>query len=272
MQQLIRDTGEKLLDEGEKVEVPTWQALDVRDMPQGSTHELTDVTLHFTLPADSISELQRRVEPNLPWAENQFRERVEGVPLNPGETYKEWPWAHRLNEHKEQGEFSHTYMERYWPKQAGNILKGFPPGPKREGALQNVGLRYAYGDLEDLIRLLHREPTTRQAYLPVFFPEDTGAVSGERVPCTLGYLFSMRKGKLNITYHIRSCDFLRHFRDDVYMTARLCQWVCNEAFPPSESIDRGEGLILPGRLTMHIGSLHVFEGDLPNLRRKYGNQ
>jgi thymidylate synthase len=77
-----------------------------------------------------------------------------------------------------------------------------------------------------VIDLLRDRPTTRQAFIPIWFPEDTGAHHGERVPCTLGYHLMARDGRLKIVYYMRSCDFLRHFRDDVYMAGRLCQWVC----------------------------------------------
>jgi thymidylate synthase len=263
----LKDPGHALLDMGDRVEVPTWQSLDVRGKPQGTTVELENVVLQGWYVPTTVEALQLKATPNLPWAENQFLERVAGKPLNPGETYKEWPWYRgNVEQHKEQGKFSHTYMERYWPK-GSTILKPdglrTPPVPAK-----------SVGDLNDVVRLLAREPTTRQAYLPVWFPTDTGAVHGERVPCSLGYLFLLRDGKLNITYYIRSCDFLRHFRDDVYMTARLCQWVLFELQKYGDGVTPGSpdfwDDVMPGRLTMHIGSLHVFAGDLPKLRREYG--
>lgn len=136
------------------------------------------------------------------------------------------------------------------------------------------GIRYRYGDLNDVVSLLAKEPYTRQAYLPVFFPEDTGAHHGERVPCTLGYHFLLREGKLHINYFIRSCDYLRHFRDDVYLAGRLCQWIVHQLIVKEAWTGATEqalwGNVTPGTLTMFISSLHVFEGDLPKMRREYG--
>lgn len=276
---MIDYVGDDLFHYGSLVEVPTWQALDVRGKPQGSTWELMNYECAIDIPR-LPEDLETLCQPSIPWAENQFQERVAGEPLNPGETFKEWPWYRgNVEQHKEQGQFSHTYMERYWPKHAND-------GHEQSGKPHH-GIRFDYGDLNDVVNLLAREPTTRQAYLPVFFPEDTGAVHGERIPCSLGYLFLMREGKLNITYYIRSCDFYRHFRDDVYMTARLCQWVLQQLVPRGgpndEPVSKGSAIavgkikepmlswcgVTPGRLTMHIGSLHVFEGDLPKLRREY---
>lgn len=280
----LTDMGPALLDMGSRVEVPTWQALDVRDKPQGATIELENTLLHAWKIPSTVEELQAACEPNMPWAENQFLERVGGEPLNPGETFQEWPWYHgNVEQHKEQGKFSHTYMERYWPKRGEHLMSNGRRSAKIGDAL---------GDLYDVVKLLNAQPTTRQAYLPVWFPFDTGAVHGERVPCSLGYLFMLRNGRLNITYYIRSCDFLRHFKDDVYMTARLCQWVLDQLVPrrpeddqpmsadeyddrspmdtPRDHATKEWAGVEPGYLTMHIGSLHVFEGDLPKLRREYG--
>lgn len=265
----IPNVGRWIIQQGERVEVPTWQALDVRDKPQGATIELQDVCFTYDIPV-TPSSLKLTIKPSDPWAENQFKERVAG-PANPGETFKEWPWYHgNVEQHKEQGRFSHTYMDRYWPNGEVN-----PPAHLAANGQLAVMAPGSFGNLDDVVNLLANEPTTRQAYLPVWFPFDTGAVHHERVPCSLGYLFLMRENKLNITYYIRSCDFIRHFRDDVYMTARLCQWMKQEVAnriagdEPMQATNEWDH-IKPGRLTMHIGSLHVFEGDLPKLRREYG--
>jgi thymidylate synthase len=128
-------------------------------------------------------------------------------------------------------------MERYWTPE----LKG---------------IRYNYGNLRDVVDLLAKEPLTRQAYLPVWFPEDTGA-TGRRVPCSLGYHFIQRSGFFHIVYYIRSCDFTRHFRDDIYLTYRLWDWVLRE-LQKEHSFWKTVEL---GMFTMHISSLHMFIND-----------
>ena len=184
---------------------------------------------------DNLDRLRGAIKPNLPWADDHFKERVSGWPLNPGETWKNWPWALAADKHRTEGEcFSHTYMERFW-------------AAKTDGH----GIRYPYGDLGSLVELLRREPNTRQAYLPVFFPEDTGAIHGGRIPCTLGYHFIQRGGYLHMSYYIRSCDLYRHFRDDVYLAAKLLLWVRDQVNPNWT----------PGWLRMDIGSLHCFVND-----------
>lgn len=223
-----------LLSEADEVDVGEWQAIR-GDIPQAKTIEVEDITLMMDIPS-TLEELQDEVKPNLPWAEEHFGERVSGIPYNPPPSHVRWPFAQAGNsQHLSDQKFSHTYPERFWPKFAGG-----------DGFQANFGIRYVYGDLEDLIQLLKRNPHTRQAYLPVWFPEDTGAINGQRVPCTLGYHFLVRNGGLKIVYYIRSCDFFRHFNDDVYMAARLAQHV-------------GVAIGVPAtRLVMHISSMHIF--------------
>jgi thymidylate synthase len=142
--------------------------------------------------------------------------------------------------------------------------------PGRHSRNPMTGIRYPYGDLDDVVSLLAREPYTRQAYLPVWFPEDTGAVHGERVPCTLGYHFILRDNQLHTFYPLRSCDFLRHFRNDVYFAVRLTQWVRDQVLmtcPKSNEV-YWTG-VTPGNLTMQIVSLHIFEGDMPYMRQHF---
>jgi thymidylate synthase len=121
-----------------------------------------------------------------------------------------------------------------------------------------MGLGGPYGDLMDVVRLLVQEPLTRQAVLPIFFPEDTGNRNPGRKPCSLLYQFRMREGRLHVYYPLRSCDFVRHWRDDVYLTIRLLLWViekCREIDPALW------GKITPGRFVMYCGSLHIFKND-----------
>lgn len=235
----------------EPIQVGQWQSQDVSEKRGMDVREIFDYSFTWDLP-QSRNELAQRVWPNLPWAEDHFLERVSGFPHNPPPSEQWWPFAQQGNkDHKSQGtKFSHTYPERMWPKYAGNA------------SMIHTGIRFAYGDLSDVVHQLFESPYTRQAYLPIWFPEDTGAVHGERVPCTLGYLFYIRDNKLHITYYIRSCDFLRHFRDDVYMAGRLAQWVANELNAPGIKI----GEVKVGRLIMHIANLHTFRDDTMKLK------
>lgn len=245
----------KFLAAASKVDVGRWQSIDVSDRPEMVTHELLNVSFDIMLP-NNMEGLQQTVKPNLPWAEDHFQERVSGQPWNPPPSEAWWPYNVQNKIFKKNEKFDHTYPERFWPKRA-RITEG-DRSDYREESMR--GIRFDYGDLDDVVKQLHDDRLTRQAYLPVWFPEDTGAVKGQRVPCTLGYHFIVRNRALNCVYYIRSCDFMRHFRDDVYMAWRLTQWI-------AQGIDDNVGT---GRLVMHITSFHIFDGDLPMLRQQHG--
>jgi hypothetical protein len=260
-----------LIDVAPSVGVGEWQSQDVRDRPEMVTRELMNVSLETQID-EEMRAWQEHTGCNLPWAEDHFQERVSGIPHNPPPSEAYWPFAVKGNEEHKDGElFSHTYPERFWPKQAGGE-RAFVGVDKPVIPFNlHYGIRYPYGDLADVVKQLENSPLTRQAYLPVWFPEDTGAVQKQRVPCTLGYHFLVRENAVHVTYFIRSCDALRHWPDDVYMGGRLAQWVCDQ-LNTSYDADEHLGFLVPGKLIMHIGSLHIFEGDLPRLEWERGQK
>lgn len=254
----LHEVRKEFLVMGHIIDRQEWQGMR-DDRPQAKVFEVTDVVFRVNVP-QSREEWARECEPNLPWAEDHFHERVSGEPLNPGEEYKNWPWYEQgVEEHKPDGKFSHTYMERFWPKWA-------PENGLEDHA--NYGIRYPYGDLETLVDLLRSRPYTRQAYLPIWFPEDLhAAMEPERVPCTLGYHFqavvdvtrSGDKPVIKMSYFMRSCDWFRYLRDDLYMAGRLLQWV-------ADRVD-----MRPGSLAMHIDNLHIFDSEGPRLRKEHAD-
>jgi hypothetical protein len=252
LKQAIAYSRECLKTYGQLTTAGSWQGI----RKPVEMFEVDNVYWRAQMP-QSITALQSQVDPDLPWAEDHFLERISGNPLNPGEQYKRWPGYKdkdfndvnfRVVNSEDEKKFSHTYMERYWPKRAGGSGEGSGQFPK-------IGIRYAYGDLLDVMALLRKEPLTRQAYLPVWFPEDTGVVHGGRVPCTIGYHFMVKHDELHIHYMIRACDFIRHFRNDVYMTVRLAQWALEYL---QHSGDKEWQRITLGTMTMDIIHFHVF--------------
>ncbi len=229
-----------------------WQGVNIQQKPEMATYELLNYSFAVSLLTRDLQVYRDQIQPNLPWADDHFLERVGGEPINPGVQWAKWPWGNHAGKFRDSnGQFNHNYMQRYWPKFAGIEKHGY-----NEGRI-NEGIRYPYGDLNDVIEQLRKEPTTRQAYLPIFFPEDTGAVHGGRVPCSLGYHFILRNGYLHINYYMRSCEVYRHFRDDCYLTVRLLLHV----------LDKLEWTtVKPGMLTMHITSFHCFKNDLKELK------
>lgn len=239
----IEQVRKDLLTVGQIVDTGSWQGISTEGHPDLQTVEITNVGFTCPMPAqgddweDVLTALRREIKPNLPWADEHFAERVGREPTNPGEAYKTWPWWRGQDEYTMNPfdhKFTHTYQERFWPDPSIN------------------GIRYPFGDLDDVVDQLRNQPHTRQAYLPIFFPEDTGAVHGGRVPCTLGYHFLIRQQSLHMWYFIRSCDFVRHFRDDLYLAARLQLWVRDEL--------KDDDLV-PGDFTFICPSMHYHRGD-----------
>lgn len=251
----------KMMLETDPIRVGEWQALDVSASRAHDTYELEDVSIRFSHQLN-IEDVSIMEGVNASWAEEHFQERVSGIPYNPAPSHVRWPWSRHNATHQEgeQEVFSHTYPERFWPKWAG--LPVAYENIKSEIGRETIahrGIRFEYGDLMDVVNLLKRSPYTRQAYVPIWFPEDTGAVHGKRVPCTLGYHFLYRDKRLSMRYYIRSCDLVRHFSDDIYMALLLQRWMVN-------MIDSEQAPCMRGDMTMHIGSLHAFRGDTHKLK------
>lgn len=179
-------------------------------------------------------EASEALKAKQPWADIHFSERVNGMPMNPDPSHS--MWASSTNDYMTNGQiFSHTYSERFWSKGLHN------------------GIRFDIADLNTLVSLLSQEPDTRQAYLPMFFPEDlTASLKGERVPCSLGWHFILRKGKLDCMYIMRSCDAMRHLQNDLYFANRLTLWLIEKS-----NINANVG-------TLHFitTSLHCFTNDI----------
>jgi hypothetical protein len=275
-----------LKTDGNTVDTGKWQGIPTGGKPDLITNEILNLDFSVALERvswfdsgeeDYAAEIATEIEPSLPWADQHFEERIGGIPRNPDPSHVNWPWwagqyewtasdlagleayapgADALRTPPPGFEFTHTYSERFWP-----TVDGHP------GQVSPRGIRYRFGDYDDLIRLLQREPYTRQAYLPIFFPEDTGAVHGGRIPCSLGYHFLLRQKKLHCWYEIRSCDAVRHFRDDLYLAARLVAYTLSRLFDEELRAD-GEQLwvdVNPGTLFFSCHSFHVHMGDIHRL-------
>jgi hypothetical protein len=257
-----------------------WQSMNTTGSKLHATHEMEDVSLVWDrMPAD-LDDILPAIDHD--WADDHYLERVSGIPHNPAPSHLKWPYAVRGNgDHTNEGKFDHTYPERFWPTHPNDCHGPYADGPG--GTVQAVdkhghgdmtpvcegmrGIRFRYGDLSDVVDLLVRSPLTRQAYLPVWFPEDTGAHHGQRVPCTLGYHFMQRGGRLTCRYYIRSCDVYRHLSNDVYLAGMLTKWICDQV---SKATTYTEAPIhfRPGGLVMHISSLHAFVADEGRIKNR----
>jgi hypothetical protein len=263
----VQDRLTELMRTAPPVRTERWQGKDVSKDPAATTYELRNVCFEVDLQGvEDLDHWRRDIQPNLPWADAHFLERVGGEPLNPGVQWAHWPWAGSAAKFKTE-RFNHTYMQRLWPKFARCTDDGKLPMsetgsvrkyPAWKDRVAITGLGHVYGDLQNLVEMLAKEPYTRQAWIPLFFPEDTGVGDGGRKPCTLGYQILVRDGRAHIWYPLRSCDFIRHWRDDCYLAVRLLLWVIDRCRELNSAVWKS---IVPGTYAMHTTSLHIFEND-----------
>lgn len=231
----ILDLKKELFKSGKEVKTLMWQG---KDNPP-SFLEILHVSKIMEMGQDQESA-KNLCNPWLPWADDHFLERVSGNPLNPPPSHKHWLKDTENFFTDSENKFSHSYPERFWSK---NL---------------HSGIRYDIGDYNTLIEVIKNDKSTRQAFLPIYFPEDLEAsLIGERVPCTLGYQVIIRDNILDIFYPMRSCDVLRHMHNDFYFANRLAIDIKEKA-----------GLNCKiGNLHFVATSLHCFVNDKYTLKK-----
>lgn len=234
--QALNRVRKHLLLNGSVIQTNTWQDME------GPPPMLEFINLSAIFPmADRLSKASLFCMCDREWAFEHFEERVSGEPYNPPPSHTKWQKQGSAAEHmsrQDPSKYSHTYPERLWPK-----------------SIMPSGIRFNPGDLHDAVELLANNPTTRQCYVPIWFPEDLNAATqGERVPCTLGYHFMVRNNKIQCFYPIRSCDAVRHLHNDFFFANALTLWIRKQVGLDSEGIEIGN---------MHFvcSSMHCFEND-----------
>lgn len=187
------------------------------------------ISTFFTLELQNYNYMVLNVDPtkvpgvSQPWADSEFLERIRFKPVNPGEAWKSRTeiWEPLL---EGGGKFSYTYGER-------------------------LHLNY---QLERIIGRIKEDPQSRQLWLSIWSPDiDPSNMGGKkRIPCSLGYNFQVREGKLNMHYLMRSCDFNTHLVNDIYLAQRLLLYVADKTNYPV------------GTFTHTIFSLHIYKKDV----------
>ena len=213
LSEIKRDISEMGID----VHTSTYQNKYIGSDPEMATKEVQNYIYTVIEPEG------KDLNPSQPWAEVEFAERIASSWINPGEAYKLRPevWDEFIN--PPTGRFDYSYNERI-----GNC-----------------------NQLEEIIYTLTCDPNSRQCFLSVWQPTDANKLGGfGRIPCTLGYQFQIREGKLNITYLQRSADFATHFNNDLYLAWKLQKYIAERLNVPV------------GVYTHWIGSLHVFKRDI----------
>jgi thymidylate synthase len=199
----------------------TMQDKIIEGNPEYETTELQNYC--YTILDAKSSEIPNVTQP---WADAEFIERitepVDGKFINPGEAWKlrENIWGEFFH----NGKFGYSYNELIWNN----------------------------NQFTKILERLKQDPDSRQLWIslwdPTRDPDLLGGVS--RVPCSLGYGFQVREGKLNMHYIMRSCDFSTHFANDVYLAIKLLEYVAELT-----------GYEV-GNFTHTLFSLHIYRKDL----------
>lgn len=148
---------------------------------------------------------------------------------------------------------SDPVIEQFGDRQMIADIKNvfFMQGPNSLGH-SYAGLMHGPGgrhDLQDVIALLRGKPLSKRAVVTL-----CGNADG-KVPCVNVIQFLVRDGALQTMYYARGQDAFRKFYADGLCLATMSRTVAN-----------GLGLAA-GRVTGFIGSSHVYEYDLPAIRR-----
>ena len=246
--ELMSETGRNLLEMGIDVYPKTYQNKVIQGDPQFHTKELM-CEQYCLLNMDDPDPLFV-FSKDKDWADAEFQERINPMPVNPGEAYKLRPevWEQFLvKDYSGKMVMDYTYSERFRKAIVGNYRAD---GPRRVST----------DPLYEVISLLKRDTDTRKAILPIFTSGDVAYLDGsKRIPCSMYYNFLIRpdargEKRLNICYHQRSSDFVTHFGNDVYLAWRMMEYVASMVG------------VKPGNLIHTIDSLHVYSKDMEQLR------
>jgi thymidylate synthase len=186
---------------GVRVPLQTMQHFNVEGDPDFDTLELENYMYAVSDPDPKDIEGVHEE-----WVEQEWKDRLNGG-LNPGHAWKKrkklWLTLMEFSDERgramEKGKFSYTYS-----------------------------LRMGGHHIRKIIEELEIHPSSRQLWLPVWdYRTDEDRRGKRRVPCSLGYFFLKRNGKIDMTYVMRSCDFATHYPNDVALATMLQQYVAH---------------------------------------------
>lgn len=213
-----------LYEMGIKVRPYSYQNKIVKDDPNFETIELQGES--YTIV--DHSDMGKMKGLTLDWCKAEFEERINPIPINPGEAWKlrRDVWEQFLV--KSDFQFIETEVFDY-----------------------TYNKRMGY-QIPIIINELKERPNTRQAVIEVHNNYlDLDSMGGKkRIPCSLNYTFLIRKRRLDIYYMQRSCDFVTHYANDVWLAIKLMQYIAKKVE------------VEPGHFHHYIVSLHSYLKDL----------
>lgn len=215
----------------------------------GSFPTLELINYGYTVTKPMAADLS----PTQPWAREEWKDRVSAIMGNPSPIGQ--AWRTRSDEHMDWSEFIEFDGK---PLPNGVSLEEARASANPLVASDPIRLAYSYGErfaLNDqvmrIIRELRRNPNSRQLYVAMWDPhQDSERLGVRRVPCSIGWHFMLRADALHLTYTMRSCDFVTHWQNDVWLALMLLDFVCNKTGHT------------PGRFSQFINSFHVYEKDV----------
>jgi len=218
MREAINEIERDIVEMGITVHTQTMQNKVIKDDDNFSTLEIQNYSF-------SILDMSTKIADDLDWCKAEFVERVSGKEMNPGMSWvlRESTWKPFLNA---DGRMDYTYADRF-----------------------RYGVEMT--QFENVIKMLHRDPNSRQAIIHMHFPSDVEkAIDMEnpvRIPCSMYYQFIIRRNKLDVIYNMRSSDFDTHFKNDIWLADELRNFI---------AVKLG---IEPGIYHMNVGSLHRYK-------------
>jgi thymidylate synthase len=101
--------------------------------------------------------------------------------------------------------------------------------------------------MAEVIRMLVKDPDTRQAVLPCWNAADDLGHKAPDIPCTLGLMFYLRDGRLHCVTSMRSNDVWLGLPNDVF-----CFTAVQRLIADALEVDYGT-------YTHFVGSMHVYD-------------
>lgn len=227
--EMLSEVHRDLFEMGIRVKPKTMQDKVVTGLKAYETIELSGYSFAIMDTAD-LDDMIKARGLNLDWCEADLAERLSPELINPGIAYKlrkEW------DEFVHGDKFAYTYNERLRTQ------------------------------VDDTIEVLDFDNASRQAVITIYEGTKDSTKRGglSRVPCSMYYQLMVRGGKLDVIYTMRSSDFMTHFPYDIWMAARLRDYVLEEL---NKKKTVNAKLIKPGKLVFFSGSLHAYAKDVPN--------
>jgi thymidylate synthase len=242
----VREVERDLFEMGINVHPQTMQDKDVANNPDFMTKEIRHYGFQINnaihTNADELAVVKYVMGEEylavLNYIEQEHDDRTCGEAMNPGNAYK-----HRLDvwtQFLHNGKFHYTYSERIAP-QLKPIMHELKARPDTRQAIITIHSNICPVQGES-------DNDTTNFVAPSRDLENMGGHG--RIPCSLHYEFMRREGRLEMEYHMRSCDFLTHFPVDLMLALRMQKYVADFLGVPC------------GDFTYFTSSMHAYAKDM----------